>query len=204
MDTSMKRSNTLNLLILFILSLSFSACTASVTIPTATLIPTLPTSTSPALTPTATSFRIIPSPTPTRPINPDITPDPVQLERWKEYENALAKSVLPHLASEEVLCEWDILGRSADEVYVWAVCSGMDGGGSVPAVIHLEEDGSIQSVERIINWSADIVRLFPADVRGKFDRYPSGRAREMTEHIEQRRIHPGEPPLIILSTTPTP
>jgi hypothetical protein len=126
------------------------------------------------------------------------------LERWKEYENALAKSVLPHLGSEEVLCEWDLLGRSAGEVYVWAVCSGMDGGGSVPAVIHLEEDRSIQSVERIINWSADILRLFPTDVRGKFDIYPSGRAREMSEHIEQRRIHPGEPPLIILSTTPTP
>jgi hypothetical protein len=204
MDTNMKRSNTLNLIILLILSLNFSACTAPIATPTATVIPTLPTSTPPALTPTSTSFIIIPSPTPTRPIIPDITPDPIQLERWKEYENALAKSVLPHLASEEVLCEWDLLARFADEVYVWAVCSSIDGGGSVPAVIHLAEDGSIQSVERIINWSADILRLFPADVRGKFDRYPSGRAREMSEHIEQRRIHPETPPLIILSTTPTP
>ena len=195
----MKRSKKLNLLILFILSLNLSACNPSVTTPTATLIPTLPTS-----TPTATAFIIIPSPTPTQPIIPVITPDPIQVERWKEYENALAKSVLPDLASEEVLCEWDILGRSADEVYVWAVCSGIAGGGSVPAVIHLEEDGSIQSVERIINWSADILRLFPADVRGKFDRYPSGRAREMSEHVDWRRTHPEEPPLIILSTTPTP
>ena len=200
----MKRSNKLNGLILFILFLNLIACTASVTTPTATLIPALPTSTSPALTPTAAAFIIIPSPTPTQPVIPDITPDPIQVERWKEYENALAKSVLPHLASEEVLCEWDILGRSTDQVYVWAVCSGIDGGGSVPAVIHLEEDGSIQSVERIINWSADILRLFPEDVRGKFDRYPSGRAREMSEHVAWRRTHPGEPPLIILSTTPTP
>ena len=200
----MKRSNKLYLLILFILSLNLSACNPSVTTPTATSIPALPTFTPLSPTPTATAFIIIPSPTPTQPIIPVITPDPVQVERWKEYENALAKSVLPHLTSEEVLCEWDILGRSADEVYVWAVCRGMNGGGSVPAVIHLEEDGSIQSVERIINWSADILRLFPADVRGQFDRYPSGRAREMSEHVEWRRTHPGEPPLIILSTTPTP
>ena len=198
----MNRDNKLNLLSLFILLLNLSACNASVTTPAATIIPASPTSTSQAPTLTSTPFIIIPSPLPTQPIIPVITPDPIQVERWKEYENALAKSVLPHLASEEALCEWDILGQSAREVYVWAVCRGIDGGGSVPAVIHLETDGSIQSVERAINWSADIPRLFPADVRGKFDRYPSGRAREMAEHVAWRRTHPEEPPLVVLSAAP--
>ena len=133
-----------------------------------------------------------------------ITPDAIQVERWKEYENALAKSLLSFLPPEEVLCEWEILGRSEQEVYVWAVCNGGDSSGSVPVVIHLASNGDIQSVERIKNWSADIPRLFPAEVQEKFERYHFGRAGEMLEHAAWRRTHPGEPPLIVLSVTPTP
>jgi hypothetical protein len=135
-----------------------------------------------------------------------ITPDPIQVERWKEYENALAKSVLPFLPPEEVLCEWDILGRAAQDVFVWAVCRDQMGGGSVPAVIHLEVDGTILNIETTkSNWSEEnLNRLFPVNVQAQFVLYTSGRAREMSEHIEWRRTHPEEPPLIILSTTPTP
>ncbi|MBL8090361.1 MAG: hypothetical protein KF758_17900 [Anaerolineales bacterium] len=147
---------------------------------------------------------ITPSPLPTQPPIHVITPDAIQVERWREYETALAKSVLSYLPPEEVLCEWDILGRYGNDVYVWAVCRGKDGGGSVPAVIHLETDGAVQSVERAKNWSRDIPRLFPSDVREKFAHYQGGRAREMQQHIEWRRTHPEEPPLIILSLTPTP
>lgn len=136
------------------------------------------------------------------------------MERWKEYENELAKTILPFVHPENVLCEWDILGRSESgrEVYVWALCagagpSGISSAASVPALIHLERNGAIHSVEIPGDGTAyaqDIVRMFPAEVRDKFDLYNSGRAGEFEEHIESRRTHPEEPPLIILSATPTP
>jgi hypothetical protein len=183
-----------------------SACgQQSVALPTETLIPTVV-----SLTPVPTSTLepppdiVLPTITPTRPGETLITPDAIQVERWKEYQTALAKNVLAHLPSEEVLCEWEILGRSGNDVYVWAVCSGKDGGGSVPAVIHLETDGAVQSVERAKNWSRDIPRLFPPDVIEKFAHYQAGRAGELIEHIEWRRTHPEEPPLIVLNATPTP
>jgi hypothetical protein len=134
-----------------------------------------------------------------------ITPDAIQVKRWKEYENALAKSLLSYLPPEKVLCEWDILGRSGDDLYVWAMCEGEEGSArSTPTVIHLEVDGAIQSVERPRNWSADIPRLFPADLQEKFDIYYFGRSRELSEHAAWRRTHPEEPPLIVLSATPRP
>ena len=142
---------------------------------------------------------------PTRPGETLITPDGIQVQRWKEYQTALAKKIHAYLPPEEVLYEWEILGRSGNDVYVWAVCSGKDSGGSLPAVIHLENDGTVLSVEKAgSNWSADIVRLFPPNVREKFAHYNSGRAGEMQEHIEWRRTHPEEPPLIVLSATPIP
>lgn len=167
-----------------------------------------PTVVSPTPVPTSTSEPlpdiVLPTITPTRPGETLITPDAIQVERWREYQTALAKNVLADLPPEEVLCEWEILGRSGSDVYVWAVCRGKVGGGSVPAVIHLETDGAIKSVERAINWSADIPRLFPPDVIEKFAHYQGGRAGELREHIEWRRTHPEEPPLIVLSTTLTP
>ncbi len=175
----------------------------AVALPTETPIPTI-VSPTPVPTSTFIPVTIAPTPTPTRPGETLITPEAIQVERWKEYQTALAKSVLAHLPPEEVLCEWEILGRSGNDVYVWAVCSGKDGGGSVPAVIHLETDGAVQSVERAKNWSRDIPRLFPPDVIEKFAHYHAGRAREMQEHIEWRRTHPEEPPLIVLSATPMP
>jgi hypothetical protein len=61
-----------------------------------------------------------------------ITPDPVQVERWKEYQTELAKSLLSFLPPEEVLCEWEILGRSDQKVYVWAVCTSIISSGTSP------------------------------------------------------------------------
>jgi hypothetical protein len=143
-----------------------------------------------------------------------ITPDPVQVQRWKEYENALAKTILSFVSPEHVLCEWDILGRSESgrEIYVWALCaavgtSGISSAASLPALIHVERNGAIHSVELPGDGTAyarDIVRMFPAEVRDKFDLYNSGRAGEFEEHLEWRRTHPDESPLIILSATPKP
>jgi hypothetical protein len=216
MDMSVKLINKSNLLVSTILLLSAWACNPSVPTPTATLIPASPTLTQTATIPISTSIpaTITPSPLPPRPIIPMITPDPVQVERWKEYENALAKTILSFVSPEHVLCEWDILGRSESgrEIYVWALCaavgaSGVSSAASLPALIHVERNGAIHSVEIPGDGTAyarDIVRMFPAEVRDKFDLYNSGRAGEFEEHLEWRRTHPDEPPLIILSATPKP
>jgi hypothetical protein len=163
---------------------------------------------------TAIPATITPSPLPLQPILPIFTPDPVQMERWKEYENALAKTILPFIYPDHVLCEWDILGRSESgrEIYVWALCAGVGTSGissaaSVPALIHVERNGEIHSIEIPGDGTAyaqDIVRMFPAEVRDKFGLYNSGRAGEFEKHLEWRRTHPEEPPLIVLNTTPTP
>lgn len=178
-----------------------------------------------AVSPTSVPTSILmpvtlaPSPLPTEPTIPILTPDAIQVERWKEYQTALAKSFFSYLPPEEVKCEWDNLGRSDQEVYLWAVCMSIKPFGttsegrdifsssSTPAVIHLGEDGAVQSVEipgAGSEYGPDIRRMFPPDVREKFDQYPAGRAGEMSKHIEWRRTHPEEPPLIVLSATPKP
>lgn len=177
---------------------------------------------SPTSTPASTlvPVTITPSPLPTQPIIPMITPDAIQVERWREYEDALARSVLSFLPPEEVICEWEILGRSEQEVYVWALCTSiislgttLDGtetfsSSSTPAVIHLREDGSVQSVEKPGSGSkriSNILKMFPPDVQEKFENYHFGRAgAEIGERLVWRRTHPDEPPLIVLSATPMP
>jgi len=166
-------------------------------------------------TPTAT-FSPLPigtaSPYPT--IEFPITPNLAQVEQWQEYQSALAKELIPFVPPEEVLCEWDLMGHANQEVYVWAVCQGPLPGAvkdftsiSTPAVIHLGEGNFVQSVEfpnaRAYS-NGDILRMFPPDVRKKFKYYDFGMAERMSEHIEWRREHPDEPPLIVLSATPTP
>ena len=69
----------------------------------------------------ASPITITPSPLPTQPTIPFITPNPIQVERWKEYEDALAREPLFN-EGLSVLCEWEILGKSEMEVYVWASC----------------------------------------------------------------------------------
>ena len=189
----------------FLILVSTLAACGQRTTPLAIDIP-IPTVVSPTSVPTFTFIpvTIAPTITPTRPGETLITPDGIHVERWKEYQTALAKNILAHLPPEEVLCEWEILGRSGNDVYVWAVCSDKDGGGSVPAIIHLDSDGAVLSVERAKNWSRDIPRLFPQYVIEKFTHYQAGRAGELQEHIEWRQTHPEEPPLIILLVTPTP
>ena len=155
-----------------------------------------------------------PTPSPTPILIPIITLDAIQLERWKEYQTELAKLVLAQHPSQELsfdetaLCEWDILGRSNQEVYVWAICSTPDSGGTKPAVMHLELDGSIQEVKVPFHgagWESTIQKLFPADIQEKIGTYfyslssHSGRAEELRMHLLARKTHPEMPPLTILS-----
>lgn len=168
-----------------------------------------------ALTQTAASTpNVIPTATPqatlipTLPPPPILTPDAVQIERWREYETALAKSILP-MFEYMVLCEWDILGRSEQEVYVWATCQVPVGNDSRPAVIRLGLDGSIQEVEvPRRGHSSNVDELFPKEIQEKFSFYAlgatfDGRRKEMYDHLVYRETHPEEPPLIILSAMPT-
>ena len=170
--------------------------------------------------PTATLLPItfIPTPLPTELTIPVLTPDAIQVERWKEYQTELAKLVLAQHSSQEIpfdetaLCEWDILGRSGQEVYVWAICGTSNSGGTKPAVIYLETDGSIQDVKVPFHgssWDSRIQELFPEDIQGKIYLYASSeRSLELGKHYIYRQTHPETPPLIVLSamptTTPTP
>src|SRR5512143_3139923 len=108
---------------------------------------------------------IIPTPMPpTQTAYPYMTPDSIQLEQWREYERALAQAVMPGYAPGKIICEWEILGRSDQELYVWAVCGGAHNSstGIAPAVIRLGPDGTVEQVEVPGNGSAnapDIRRL---------------------------------------------
>jgi len=141
-----------------------------------------------------------------------ITPDSIQVERWMEYESALAGTILKNV--ESVLCEWEILGRSDQEVYVWAVCtstfsignSGLFYIAEMPAVIHIGVDGAVQSVEipgAGTQYASDIRRMFPLDAQEKYFSKLIN-FQELTDHLKWRREHPEEPPLIVLSATPLP
>lgn len=203
------------ILIAFLITI-LTACAPAITpTPTGTSIPTAvpPTSTATA---EATFAIMTPSPIPTQPPIIMITPDAIQVARWKEYQTALAKTLFPSsFIPDEFLCEWEILGRSAQEVYVWAECmsifpvgsAGLPYQGGIPAVIHIGTDGTVQSVETPAgggaSWGANIRQMFPPYVQERY----FGRLihfQELTDHLRWRREHPEEPPLIILSATPTP
>jgi len=161
-----------------------------------------------------TSFLVDPTSTPTQIMVSVITPDLTQLEHWKEYQIALAESLF--FPPEETLCEWDILGTSEQTLYIWVVCESifpfgttnagkdMYSSSSTPALIHLIKDGTIQSVEIPAPGISDYARLFPIEIQNKFEFYRFGRAKELSDHIQRRREHPNELPLIILSVTPIP
>ena len=155
----------------------------------------LPTST--PQPPTATII-VYPSPSliPTLPPPPILTPDAIQVERWKEYQTELAKALFSYVSLtdpqnrydpeeyKDALCEWDILGQAGQEVYVWAACKATKFFGSMdmagieenPVVIYLEPDGSIQKVNIIragYKHSLPVYdfQLFPIDAQEKLCLY---------------------------------
>lgn len=126
------------------------------------------------------------------------------------YQSALASTFLyPGGSGTAGLCEWEILGQSGREVYVWAMCqTALDAEGmamSAPAVIHLGENGYITGVDVPrdgAHYGPDIRQLFPRRVEKMvFDHAIDTGA--MWDHIQKRRQHP-EPPLIVLTQTPLP
>jgi hypothetical protein len=172
---------------------------------------------------------------PTQPPPPIFTPNAIQVERWQEYQTELAKVVLssnPELGNDpaiykDALCEWDILGQSGKEVYVYAVCIIAKGNGDMrrPAIIYLEPDGSIRQVKLPEPKGANSEMFdydpFPITVQEKFcyyfdpfpsdlprcpngSMYSSQRPDLLYTHLKYRQTHPEEPPLIVISATPMP
>ena len=188
-----------------LLLMTLVACT-----PTSTAIPSVTSTFTHASTPSI----IAPTAMPTQLTISVVTPGLNQIEHWKEYQIALAESLF--FPPDETLCEWDILGTSEQTLYVWVVCESilpfgatsagenMYSSSSTPAAVHLAKDGTIQSVEIPVPGISDYVRLFPIEIQNKFELYRFGRAKELSDHIQWRREHVEEPPLIVLSATLTP
>src|SRR5215216_254514 len=137
------------MLVIFLIACNQQTAPAPTEVPSPTLIIA---SVMPVPTSTFIFIPITPSPLPTKPILPGITPDSIQIERWNEYEEALAIVFFNgYFKREEVVCEWVMLGRAGLEVYVWAYCSAIyaagPSAGSIPAVIHLQADGTVESAE---------------------------------------------------------
>ena len=207
MEAPVKKSSSYRYFWVVLLAFLVACGQQTATLPTETAIPT---AVSPTAVSTATFLPVIvvPSPLPTEPTIPVITPDSIQVERWEEYQTALAKSFLPRLLPEEVACEWEILGQSEQEVYVAAICMGTTSPGTLedPAVIYIGIDGSVQSVQIPrggTHYASDIRQMFPPDVQEKY----FGKlihSQELLDHLNWRREHPKEPPLIVLSATPAP
>ena len=183
-----------------------SSTTTFTPIPSFTSTPIPATATQPTLLPTQLTLQAMRNPTIVV-----ITPSQDQLERWREYENALGMAIFPpRLLISDVLCEWQILGQSEQEVYVWAICSGYHSPkklskASLPAVIVLGRNGDIQSVKTTLNTPANSFgdarrKLFPPDVREKFHNFDLSR---LFDQLASRRANPG-PPLIVLDATSTP
>ncbi len=132
-----------------------------------------------------------------------------KLARWQEYENALAAVFLPQpYLPGKGLCEWEVLGRSEQEVYVWAECQVDYAGGaamSAPAVIDLADNGSIEGV-RVpgdgARYGADIRQMFPKDLQQRLLSH-SIDVSAMWPHLQLRHENP-EPPLIVKSGTSLP
>ncbi len=219
-----------------------AACAPAMTpAPTETLVPS---AVPPTFTSTATIVYPTPSPLPTQLPFPMITPDVIQVARWKEYQTELAKalfvynSAFPQLrygpdVYKGAICEWDILGQSDQEVYVWAACISADDLSlrTNPAVIYLELDGAIREV-KVASEKIDLpdpylvydLHLFPTNIQEKLCLYyfsgympqcheitpayipldyRQSRESVLVPHLEYRKNHAGEPPLIVLSAMPT-
>ena len=195
--------------LVFLIACAWQAVVLPTEAPTPTIISPAPTIVSPTPVPASTSQPVIvtPSPLPTEPIVPIITPDTIQIERWREYEDALIEAFFrSYLSPEEAVCEWEIMGRTEQEVYVYAYCAGIYSSNpsqaSIPAVIHIRMDGSVESAEipgAGTSYGPDIRRMFPSDVQERI----FGRSiyfQEMADRLRWRRGHPDEPPWVVLSS----
>lgn len=137
---------------------------------------------------------------------PTCTPIGVEVPRWSRYEAALSRAVL---GTEDGLCEWEIYGVSGNEVYIWVFCESrsVDGpGGSVAAVIYLEDNGEIGRIAFPSNhsvFSPELVRtLYPPDIQPTI--FAEGFDIKAAETSMNARRTSDGPPLIVTQGTPLP
>jgi len=90
---------------------------------------------------------------------------------WENVETQLSSAIL---RTPDGKCEWEVWGWLEQEVYVWAFCqSGAmphASAASVPAVLHLREDQSVETVDLPQDGNAygvSVRRLFPPAVQEK-------------------------------------
>ena len=139
-----------------------------------------------------------------------IPSDPAQLAKWKDYETILAEKLLPQYPRAKVLCEWELTEKLEQEINVWALCMTTNPASqisryyfpaaSLPAIIHLTADGTLQSVEVPAygdEYMDDVKALFP---NGMWKDLPPDVA-AMEKHLHWRRTNPAEPPLVVLNAT---
>jgi hypothetical protein len=145
------------------------------------------------ITPTLEAVPIPATPLPTEPIPPVPTPDAYQVEHWQEYQTGLAKALYSYDpndpshqqgyysgADKDALCEWNILGRFGQEIYLWAACISADGLWleSHAIVVYLELDGSIREVSVVreeddhhTQLAVYDLHLFPIEIQEKLCLY---------------------------------
>jgi hypothetical protein len=138
------------------------------------------------------------------------------LETWQDYELALGKKLLDFaLERGPVLCEWELLGLTDLEVYLYVLCKATEPltddsttlpSANMPVVIHLDENGEIQEVEIPgpgTLFAKDIRRMFPLEAQVRiFDDLIN--YQQMGDHLLWRLDHPEEPPLFVLNATSQP
>lgn len=133
----------------------------------------------------------------TPPALPTASPAPSQAE----IEPALARAFLP--PDDGGVCRWDVLGRSEEEIYVWATCRGTSpphSAMSAPAVIYLDGVGHIRDVKLPSDgdaYAASIRKLFPPAIQKLVFNYPqlapSPTAGEQSERRLQNTKAPSTP-----------
>lgn len=181
-----------------------------------TFTPVPPTST---FSPTFTSIpgpTFTPSPMPTQFPFPNITPNAEQLSKWREYEDALAARLLSrdYLLGGKIICEWKLLGAEPGKLFAWARCtqttpideSEFYSSSDVPVVILIDESNNVLEILKPgagSLYAKDIREFFPPDVQERIFSHQIDFSR-MSEHLDYRRDHPEESPLIVKDMTPSP
>jgi hypothetical protein len=164
---------------------------------------TPPAATMPPLELTPTHWYLLTSIPPSTPTpNPADTPQPAptSISARDELERALVSRV--HWETNAI-CEWEVLGQTPQDLYVWVVCQSIanDSAVSVPAAVHLGTDGRVARVDVPRDgslYAQDVRALFPQDLHQRIFAHDVD-ANAMWARVAARRA--GLPPVTV---TPTP
>ncbi len=152
------------------------------------------------------------SPSPTMAVSPTLTQTvptpteskPITSPEWGGVESSLSKAML--VGQENGKCEWEVLGWMNQEVYVWAFCLGGPGehsiGMSAPAVLHIQQDHSIQNIDLPDDGSGypiSIRRLFPPSIQERVFKHDFDVEAAKT-HLATRWKDPSLAPAIYIQT----